>query len=101
MTSLQKMCFVLVLFTSSSLLAQCGSTYYVSKSGSNGNSGSFTAPWLAIQHAASSVSAGPTVYVDPGVYHESVTCPPSGTAANYITFTSYTGKPAVIDGTGL
>jgi len=101
MTSLQKMCFVLVLFTSSSLLAQSGSTFYVAKSGSNSNSGSFTAPWLTIQHAASSVSAGATVYVEAGVYNESVTFPASGTASNYITFANYPGQTAVIDGTGL
>src|ERR1700677_3395929 len=100
-TSLQKICFLLVVFTSSSLLAQSGSTFYVSKSGSNSNSGSYTAPWLTIQHAASSVSAGATVYVETGVYNESVTFPASGTASNYITFASYPGQTAVIDGTGL
>ncbi len=101
MTSLQKMCFVLVVFTSSLLLAQSGSTFYVAKGGSNSNSGSFTAPWLTIQHAASSVSAGATVYVEAGVYNESVSFPASGTSSNYITFASYPGQTAIIDGTGL
>jgi hypothetical protein len=100
-TSLQKICFLLVVFASSSLLGQSGSTFYVSKTGSNSNSGSYTAPWLTIQHAASSVSAGATVYVETGVYNESVTFPASGTASNYITFASYPGQTAVIDGTGL
>ena len=54
-----------------------------------------------IQHAANSVSAGATVYVHGGVYNESVTFPASGTASNYITFESYPGQTAVIDGTGL
>src|ERR1022692_41194 len=101
MTSLRKLCFVVVTLTSISLFAQSGSTYYVSKSGSNSNSGSFTAPWLTIQHAASSVSAGATVYVETGVYNESVNFPASGTATNPITFTNYPGQTAVIDGTGL
>jgi hypothetical protein len=35
------------------------------------------------------------------VYNESVTFPASGTASNYITFQSYPGQTAVIDGTGL
>jgi hypothetical protein len=100
MTSLGKL-FVVLALTSFSLFAQSGSTYYVSKSGSNSNSGSFTAPWLTIQHAANSVSAGATVYVEAGVYTESVTFPASGTASNYITFTSYPGQTAVIDGTGV
>ena len=73
----------------------------MSKSGSDGNSGSFTAPWLTIQHAANSVTAGATVYVEAGVYNESVNFPASGTASNAITFTNYPGQTAVIDGTGL
>ncbi|MGP0017013.1 MAG: DUF1565 domain-containing protein [Candidatus Sulfotelmatobacter sp.] len=101
MTSLRKLCFALLALTSISLFAQSGSTFYVSKSGSNSNSGSYTAPWLTIQHAASSVSAGATVYVEAGVYNESVTFPASGTASNYITFESYPGQTATIDGTGL
>jgi hypothetical protein len=101
MSSLQKLCFVLVAFTSISLFAQSGSTYYVSKSGNNNNSGSYTAPWLTIQHAANSVSAGATVYVEAGVYNESVAFPASGTGASPITFENYPGQTAIIDGTGL
>src|SRR5580658_3228355 len=101
MASLRKLSLVLVVFASSAVLAQSGSTYYVSKSGKDTNSGSFTAPWLTIQHAANSVSAGATVYVEAGVYNESVTFPASGTATNPITFASYSGQTAVIDGTGL
>src|ERR1700685_1865405 len=81
MTSLHKLFLLSVVFTSMSLAAQSGATYYVSKSGKDINSGSFTAPWLTIQHAANSATAG--------------------TAANYIVFESYPGQTAVIDGTGL
>ncbi len=101
MKSLRRFSFALVAFASVSLFAQSGSTFYVSKSGSNSNSGSFTAPWLTIQHAANSVTAGATVYVESGVYTESVNLPASGTASNPITFASYPGQTAVIDGTGL
>jgi len=101
MSSLGKLCIVLLAFTSISLSAQSGSTYYVSKSGSNNNSGSFTAPWLTIQHAANTVTAGATVYVGSGVYNESVNFPSSGTASSYITFENYPGQNPVIDGTGL
>ncbi len=81
--------------------AQSGSTFYVSKSGNDNNSGSFTAPWLTIQHAANSVTAGATVYVETGTYNESVNFPHSGTSSSYITFTNYPGNSPVIDGTGL
>jgi len=100
MTSLRNFCFVLIAFTSISL-AQSGSTFYVSKSGKDTNSGSFTAPWLTIQHAANTVAAGATVYVETGVYNESVNFPNSGTLSNAITFANYPGETATIDGTGL
>jgi hypothetical protein len=92
---------LLVVCASISLLAQAGATYYVSKSGKDTNPGTYTAPWLTIQHAANSVTAGATVYVESGVYNESVNFPASGTASNYITFANYPGETAVIDGTGL
>jgi len=106
MTSRGKLCFaVLALVSIASIApisrAQAGSSFYVSKSGKDTNSGSFTAPWLTIQHAANSVTAGATVYVEAGVYNESVTFPASGTASNYITFENYPGQTATIDGTGL
>jgi Protein of unknown function (DUF1565) len=94
-------CLMFTLFTATTLLAQPGATYYVSTSGNDGNSGSFSSPWRTIQHAANSVSAGATVYVLGGVYNEAVNFPASGTASNYITFESYPGQTAAIDGTGL
>jgi hypothetical protein len=100
MTSLRKFCLVLLAFTSISL-AQTGSTFYVSKTGKDTNSGSFTAPWLTIQHAASTATAGATVFVEAGVYNESVNFPASGTASDPITFANYPGQTAIIDGTGL
>src|SRR5580698_7510827 len=106
MTSLQKFGFLLaavtsIAFSQASLLAQTGASFYVSKSGSDSNSGSFTAPWLTIQHAANTVTAGASVFVETGTYTESVTFPASGTASNYITFENYPGESPVIDGTGL
>jgi len=101
MTSLWKLALAMVVFTSSSFFAQSGATFYVSKSGADTNSGSYTAPWLTIQHAANSVSAGATVYVEAGVYNESVTFPNSGTASNPITLANYPGQAPVLDGTGL
>jgi hypothetical protein len=84
-----------------SLAGQAGATYYVSTTGKNSNPGTIGAPWLTIQHAANTVKAGATVYVFGGVYHESVNFPASGTASEPITFQSYPGEAAVIDGTGV
>jgi hypothetical protein len=93
--------FVVVVMLTQSLAGQIGATYYVSKKGSDGNPGTIGAPWLTIQHAANAVSAGATVYVFGGIYNESVNFPSSGTASAPITFQSYPGQTAVIDGTGL
>ena len=81
--------------------ARC-STYYVSTSGKDTNLGTITSPWRTIQHAANSVKAGDTVYVRAGVYNEIVSIPASGSASGgYITFSSYPGELAAIDGSGL
>ena len=82
--------------------AATGTTYYVATTGSDTNSGSFTAPWRTLQHAANSVHAGDTVYARAGVYNEIVSMASSGnSSAGYITFSSYPGELATVDGTGL
>lgn len=101
MRSSIRLCLALAVLNSASLLAQSGSKFYVSPTGNDSNSGSFTAPWRTIQHAANSVTAGATVYVETGVYHESVNFPARGTASLPITFTNYPGQTPAIDGTGL
>ncbi|MGB2603372.1 MAG: right-handed parallel beta-helix repeat-containing protein [Candidatus Sulfotelmatobacter sp.] len=89
------------LTLASLLSAQTGASFYVSTGGSDSNSGSMGSPWLTIQHAANSVTAGATVYVYGGVYGEAVNFPASGTASAPITFESYPGQNAVIDGTNV
>jgi hypothetical protein len=91
----------LVLMLAQLLAGQTGATYYVSTTGNDSSPGTIGSPWLTIQHAADSVSAGATVYVFGGVYNESVNFPASGTASAPITFESYPGQTAVIDGTGV
>jgi Right handed beta helix region len=91
----------LVLFLSSSLLfsvAAQAQTYYVSKSGSDSNVGSQAQPWLTIGHAAATATAGSTVLVGAGTYHESVTFGHSGTASAPIVFNGQGGL-AIVDGT--
>lgn len=83
------------------LAAQAGSSYYVSTQGSDQNPGTLQLPWRTIQHAANSVSAGATVYVFGGQYHEAVNFPASGRASAPITFQSFPGQTAIIDGAGV
>jgi hypothetical protein len=47
------------------------------------------------------VSAGATVYVFGGLYNEAVSFPRSGTESEPITFESYPGETAIMDGSGL
>src|SRR5271166_3835681 len=92
---------VAVLFAVTSLWAQTAKTYYVAKNGSDSNPGTQAEPWLTISHGANTARAGDTVYVMAGVYNELVNLPHSGKAAAPITFESYPGQAAIIDGTGL
>jgi hypothetical protein len=93
--------FAAVLTLAPLLAGQVGSVHYVSTNGNDNNLGTIGSPWLTIQHAANSVSAGATVYVFAGVYSGSVNFPASGTASAPITFESYPGQTAVIDGTNV
>jgi len=79
-----------------------GTAFYVSTTGNDSNPGSISSPWRTIQHAASTVPPGATVYVRGGVYSESVNITVSGSAAaGPVVFQSYPGETAVVDGTGL
>ncbi len=75
-------------------------TYYVSTSGSDSNSGSATAPWRTIGHAAATVTAGATVIVQAGTYNEQAIPANSGTNGSPITYEAAPGAAVYIDGTG-
>ncbi|MGD0129072.1 MAG: hypothetical protein ABSF46_27415 [Terriglobia bacterium] len=60
-------CLGLASFTPRPLQAQTGAAYFVSSTGSDSNPGTFAEPWLTIQHAADTATAGATVYVLGGV----------------------------------
>ena len=82
--------------------AAAGTTYYVAKTGADGNPGTLASPFLTIQHAAGVAAAGDTVLVEAGVYNELVAPRNSGNATQgYITFSAAPGQAVAIDGTGL
>ncbi len=82
--------------------AAAGTTYYVSTSGSNSNSGTITQPWRTIQKAADTVTAGDTVYIRGGTYHEKVALEDvQGTSSAWITFAPYNSETVVVDAYGL
>lgn len=75
--------------------------YYVATNGNDGAAGTLSAPWRTIQKAANSVRAGDTVFVRGGTYREYVRISANGTAGSRITFQSYPGETAIIDGSAL
>jgi len=78
-----------------------GSTYYVSKNGSDLNPGTETQPFFSIQKAADVAQEGDTVTVKEGIYSEDVTAPRSGTSSAPITFKNYGKDKVVVEpGTG-
>jgi hypothetical protein len=76
--------------------------FWVATNGNDSASGSESDPWKTIQHAASTVRPGATVYVRSGVYHEVVDVEVSGNAADGpIVFRNAPGDHPKLDGTGL
>src|SRR5262249_36276787 len=71
--------------TPPAVVAHGGTLYYVAPGGSDTNSGSSTAPWLTLQHAADTVHAGDSVIVKAGNY-QGFQINVSGTAAAPIVF---------------
>jgi uncharacterized repeat protein (TIGR01451 family) len=76
---------VTIMFLTSTFLVACNikpvranahalvdTTYYVSNSGDDSNSGNQTSPWQHIQYAVTHVGAGDTIIVEAGTYHEQV-----------------------------
>ena len=92
----------LVLLSSLALSAQPESPHaevYVSPAGDDASPGTVKAPWRTIQHAADTATAGSTVNVHGGTYPERVTINVSGNSRDgYVTFRSYPGETAILDG---
>src|SRR5215469_1696714 len=89
---------VVLLFVSLAS-AWAASEFYVSPRGDDSNTGAEKAPWRMIQHAADVATAGSMVNVRGGTYEERVTINVSGNAREgYVTFRSYPGETAVLDG---
>ena len=60
----------MILGVASLASSASAATYYVSTSGSNGNSGSSTSPWRTLSYATGRAAAGDTILVGSGTYTE-------------------------------
>ena len=76
-------------------------TYWVAADGDDAASGSESAPWATLQHAADAVSPGATVEVRGGTYAQRVSFHVSGTPGAPITFEAAPGESVVLDGSSL
>lgn len=75
------------------------STYYVATTGNDSTGdGSIGTPWRTIQKGCDNLSAGDTLYIRAGTYHEQVNMERSGTSGSRITIKAYTGETVVLDG---
>lgn len=89
--------FFLAIFGMSS--AGWAATFYVdNNNGNDGDPGTFSRPWRTIDKANRSLYPGDIVYLRQGTYRETIKPQRSGTAGNYITYTSYPNEEATIDG---
>jgi len=76
--------------------------YYVAQYGDDNNPGTFDSPFLTIQQAADTMSAGDICYIRQGLYHETVTMDDHDGADGYpIVFTNYNNERVAMDGTVL
>jgi hypothetical protein len=75
--------YILALIALSASAAQ----RYVTTTGSDSADGSIGTPWLTIQHAADTASAGDVVNIGAGTFREYVTPSHNGSAGSPITFT--------------
>ena len=78
--------------------------YYVdgnSQAAGDSNPGTEELPWLSIQHAAATATAGDTVYIKDGIYNEHVYIENEGGPESHIVFSAFPGETPIIDGTGV
>ena len=83
------------------ILTLSGTIYYVAPTGDDDNPGTLAYPWHTIQKAAETLVAGDTVYIRAGVYGEQVMPQNSGSAGQPITYATYPGETAILDGSGI
>ena len=89
-----------VVFALVSLSANAAELF-VSTSGNDANPGTLAAPFLTLTKAAYVAKPGDVVNVRGGVYNTSAYITSKGLPTARITFRSYPGEKAILDGTGL
>ena len=90
--------YLLIIFISSI----SATDYYVSNDGNDNNSGTIDNPFLTIQKAADTMSAGDICYIRQGNYHEVVSMNNNdGSESTPLIFSAYENERVLLDGTVL
>jgi hypothetical protein len=77
-----------------------GTVFHVAKSGSNSNPGTAAQPWLTIQKALSTLTAGQRAWVHNGTYAENLQMNRAGSPVAPITVETAPGEHPVVDAAG-
>lgn len=92
---------IIIPFLFFALICQ-GNTYYVKKTGNNGNLGTKASPWLTLTYAETNMSGGDTCYIYSGTYTERLYISGiDGNNAESTAFIAYPGEAVIVDGTGI
>jgi alpha-N-arabinofuranosidase len=90
---------IAILTTLALSTAAQATTFHVAMSGNDANSGTQTAPFRTIQHAADLAQPGDVITVHAGIYRERVSPPRGGSSdAKRIVYQAAPGEKAVITG---
>lgn len=92
---------LLHFFIASNTASMAQTTYFISPTGDNANSGTKNSPWKTLTYALTKVSAGDTIYLQPGTYNEKVKIGKSGTGTHDLVITGDSINRPLLDGSGL
>ena len=92
---------LLLVIISTALQTLKASNYYVSTSGNDAQTGSFSTPWKTIQHGLDLAQSGDTVFIRGGEYNEQLFSQRDGSAGGKIVLCGYQNEQVIIDGTGV
>src|SRR5689334_18305071 len=74
---------------------------FVATTGNDANTGTLAAPFKTLSKAATVALPGDVISVRGGLYNGAVSIDSKGTSSARITFRSYPGETAILDGTGI
>jgi hypothetical protein len=90
-------CYFLV-FSGLTIGELVAANYYISPDGADGKAGSIDSPWATFAHAQTQMSAGDTLILKDGTYHQSLTVSISGMTGKPVTFKAQNDGSAVVNG---